>query len=95
VLYDNPSSLKPGFSFLDEPRNNLTDAYDWLISQVLKDIELRKKFIKLEDAACMQSFTAACNGYLAIQREFLSVILILVYFTAGLPPRREELIGVT
>ena len=104
MLVDNPSDLRPGKSFLDDPRNELHAVQDWLFRQLQADSQVRGRFFKAIPAArhqaqesTEQSFRirqSKANAYLLADQRFLRLLSVLMYWTSGLPPRRKELMGI-
>jgi len=98
-LVDNPSKLALNFYFLDDPRNNFQLADWWSINQVQADRLLVDPLLLgdtgIHNNDCIQLNKKSLRAYLAFHQRFLSLLAVLFYLTAGLPPRREELVGLT
>ena len=106
-LQDNMAELRPGLSFVDDPRNRLHAVKDNVVHQLLQRPELRQRFFKEQmlspsDAGLRAepSQTAGLHLvqldiYLHANQRFLQLLGVLIVMTAGLPPRRKELLGVS
>ena len=94
--FDTPSNVMPGFSFKDDARNDFSQAVDWLLKQVQADSALARSFeVEVSDRTVVVVDRRRFEQYLSYHNDFLSMLIIAVYFTAGLPPRREELVSIT
>lgn len=98
MLHDNVSDLRPGKCFLDDPRNRLHAVNDWLFQQLCVNFNLQDRFFHSltegEDTS-VRWRSSAVNSYLHANQEFLRQMAVLIYMGSGLPPRREELAGIT
>lgn len=101
-LKDNMAELRPGLSFLDDPRNGLHAVRSNVVHQVCHDGPLRARFF-LRPGSTTDAESAngvLCNrpeldDYLHANQRFLQLLAILIIMTAGLPPRRKELLGIS
>lgn len=101
-LKDNLAELRPGLSFLDDPRNGLHAVRSNVVHQVCHDGPLRGRFF-LRPGSTTDAESAngvLCNrpeldDYLHANQRFLQLLAILIIMTAGLPPRRKELLGIS
>jgi len=105
-LHDNMAERRPGRSFLDDPRNQLSTVKDNVLQQLFIRPDLRRRFF-LEEAlptsdsgAEQQSQPVRINPaeaavYSHANKQFLQLLAVLIVMTAGLPPRRKELLGVS
>lgn len=99
TLCDNTSDLKPGHSFLQDPRNRLDAVKDWLFNRLQATPTLRRRFIKRanlgDEANTIEYRPSAVESYLHANQLFLRFLAVLIYMGSGLPPRRAELIGIS
>ena len=92
TLKEDASNLTPGYSFINNPRNNLKAHTGWLFARLQAVPSIRSRFFKGDSTACRQSAGAQ---YHAANQRFLRCLAMLIYMTTGLPPRRKELIGIS
>ena len=96
LLHDLPSNHSPGQSFLNDPRNNLGDVKDWLFTRLQKSTELQGQFFHTDSTSSkLRPKQLVLRSYLHSNKLFLHHLAFLMYMTAGLPPRRKELTGMT
>lgn len=112
ALLDNPSNVSPGFSFLQDPRNNLESSRTWLFDQISANPMLYERCFATRETASRTASSevdssdgdttsnpsvnkATFQAYLKFNHRFLRLLAVLIYMTAGLPPRREELMSLT
>lgn len=99
-LYDNASEATPAWSFLNDPRNVLHAELDYLQRRSVSDIRVQRLFLGLHATDSPQEINRVrCNGprvgtYFAHHETFLQLLAVLIYMTAGLPPRRKELLSI-
>ena len=106
-LHDNMAERRPGLSFLDDPRNQLHTVRDNVLQHLFSQPDLRRRFFLAEapptsesGAEQQQSQSVRINpaeaaGYSHANKQFLQLLAVLIVMTAGLPPRRKELLGVS
>ena len=98
-LHDNLTRTEPGWSFVQDPRNHLTLVKDSVLNYLRVDEGLRKHFFEERGRGEssqeeLRSRRPAMAEYLHADQRFLQLLAILIVMTAGLPPRRPELLGV-
>ncbi|KAL8688231.1 MAG: hypothetical protein Q9218_005804 [Villophora microphyllina] len=97
-LRDNLNDSQPGRSFVDDPRNGLHAVRDDVVDQLRINPDLRSRFFKdplvHADEDSLQYHRLAISDYLDLNQRFLQIIAVLFVMTAGLPPRRPELVGI-
>lgn len=97
LLQDSPSNHLPGQSFLDDPRNNLSDMRDWLFLRFRTSTNLQEQFFHglVSKSQGFRPKLNAFRSYMHSNQLFLQNLAFLIHMTAGLPPRQKELIGLT
>lgn len=98
-LYDDLARTEPGWSFLQDGRNGLSYTRDRIVDILGKDPELRRRFFLESDTQLGRDEQLLPNrppieDYLHADKRFLQLLAILFIMTAGLPPRRPELLGI-
>ncbi|KAL2040046.1 hypothetical protein N7G274_007449 [Stereocaulon virgatum] len=98
-LRDDFTRTEPGWSFLQDTRNGLTQAKDYVLNHLRTDTRLQQRFFKgslreERSADELQYCRPAIAGYLHADKRFLQLLAVLIIMTAGLPPRRPELLGI-
>ncbi|KAL2036412.1 hypothetical protein N7G274_010874 [Stereocaulon virgatum] len=98
-LRDDFTRTEPGWSFLQDTRNGLTQAKDYVLNHLRTDTRLQQRFFKgslREERSVdeLQYCRPAIAGYLHADKRFLQLLAVLIIMTAGLPPRRPELLGI-
>ena len=100
-LHDSPSNHSPGQSFLNDSRNNLGEIKDWLFARLHSSTDLQGRFFHIGSSSSKSKSSELCpkqlvfRSYLHSNKLFLQNLAFLMYMTAGLPPRRKELTGLT
>jgi hypothetical protein len=91
-LKDDPSNNKPGWCFLDDPRNDHLHGYDrWLLDRVLDEDWLQQEFL-IKGAKVVWRRKAA-EQYLHQVNMFLELLLLLIHILGGQPARGTELLS--
>ncbi|KAL8794984.1 MAG: hypothetical protein Q9182_007576, partial [Xanthomendoza sp. 2 TL-2023] len=101
-VVDTPNDSRPGKCFLDDPRNRLHAVDGYLFRRVKGDPVLTSRFIRSgatdpvewDIAPTFKLRRSAFNTYFHANQQFLQQLGVLIYWSAGLPPRRKELIQV-
>ncbi len=98
-LRDDLTRTEPGWSFLQDTRNGLTVAKDHVLNHLRTDKGLQRRFFKESrrqgrNPDKLPYHRPAIAEYLHADKRFLQLLAILIMMTAGLPPRRPELLGV-
>ena len=102
TLVDTPSDHRPGKCFLDDHRNRLHAVDGYLFKQLQGNPTLVSRFFLpnasgTEDGGCpppLRVRHSAVNAYLHANQLFLQQLAVLIYWSAGLPPRRKEFVQV-
>ncbi len=99
-LRDDMTRTKPGWSFLQDTRNGLTVAKDHVLNHLRTDQGLQRRFFKESrrqgsNPEELLYHRPAMAEYLHADKRFLQLLAILTIMTAGLPPRRPELLGIS
>ena len=97
ALHDDPTQTQPGKSFLDNPRNDSILQRDALFAALHATPQLKRRFFTRPvepSATSLCGKKAAINEYFRNNDRFLQLLAALIYMTAGLPPRRKELLGI-
>lgn len=91
-LQDVPEQTRPGFSFVQDPRNGLKFHREWLINRVTRTPALRLRLADVREGRLIwRSLDVA--RYLGQVGDFLERMLLLIHLTGGLPARAPEIIG--
>ncbi|KAK3167767.1 hypothetical protein OEA41_010896 [Lepraria neglecta] len=96
-LRDNPANAQTGWSFLQEPQNDLARWQEWLINRVLDQRILREQFFQSERRVAGQPpkepqwQVARVRQYLELLRRFLTRLSMLIFILGGQPARGTEL----
>ena len=95
-LKDNPASIKIGWSFIQEPQNNLLDWKEWLLQRVLDCPLLSQRFFRPKNRGGELPKPPEWNctevrSYLKTERRFLTRLSLLIYLLSGQPARGTEL----
>ena len=94
-VHENASVDTPGWSFLDDPRNqHLRQKEGWLLERICSEAALRKRFLNRRDDGPPSWRIPAVKAYLADVVDFLSHLLLLIHITSGQPARGTELLTV-
>lgn len=93
-LIDNFVDLRPGHSFLTEPRNALQAIQNSLFDRLHATPNIETQFFRLLHAERLPK-QSAINEYLLANQRFLRLISVLMHWTTGLPARRRELTEIT
>jgi hypothetical protein len=94
-LHENTAIDTPGWSFLDDPRNEeLQEKDKWLLDRVCTETSLNKRFMKSSNRGPPTWRVPAVKAYLSHVAEFLSHLLLLIHITSGQPARGTELLTV-
>ncbi|TEY20812.1 hypothetical protein BOTCAL_1739g00010 [Botryotinia calthae] len=91
-LKDDPANSKPGWSFLDDPRNEHLQGHDrWLLNRVLDEGWLQQEFLMKDTKAVWRRKTA--EQYLQKANTFLERLLLLIHMLGGQFVRGTELLS--
>jgi hypothetical protein len=91
-LRDDPTNNMRGWSFMDDPRNQILQGKDrWLLHRVLDNDWLREEFFMKRQPAMWQK--AAVAQYLRRVDRFLERLLLLFHLTSGQLARGSELLS--
>lgn len=72
-LVDNSADLRHGKCFLDDPRNELQAAQNWLFERVQANPHLRDRFFQIHgDRKLLRE--SAINNYLLADQKFLRML---------------------
>lgn len=95
ILKDNPIEQKPGFSFLNDERNQLNDGQTWLYNRILSKPELITRFINTTDLSgqSLHWKPSELTEYFKTIRQFKSELLVLFHILGGGPGRGPEVLS--
>lgn len=101
-LRDNIAELRPGLSFLDDPRNGLHVIQNHVLDQLLGAEYLRSRFFTgpRSTSGVTSADNITCNrpeidDYLYTNQVFLQLIVSLTILIIRLPLRRKEFVGIS
>jgi hypothetical protein len=91
-LKDDSANSKPGWSFLDNLRNDQLQGHDqWLLNRVLDESWLQQEFLIKGTKVMWRRKTA--EQYLKQANTFLELLLLLIHILGGQPAQGTELLS--
>jgi hypothetical protein len=88
-ICDDFNCIIPGWSFLEEEKNDLRFAYKALSRRAWSSCYLRQPFAKRG-----HWLSETCNAYIQSETELKNEIFAAIHLTAGLPPRGTEITSI-
>lgn len=93
-LVDNPAESAPGWSFVQDLRNEVLQGYGrWLLDRIVENNWLCKDFLGASGVT-VRWREGAVASYLAQVERFLERLLLLIHITGGQPARGTELLSI-
>lgn len=95
-IQDNPTVVKSGYSFIDDPVNQLANSHKTLLSLLFQSSALahQQYFGRMVGSVFVWN-TLHCERYLQHAQDFLHHLLIAIHFTHGQPTRGSEVLATT
>jgi hypothetical protein len=91
-LMDDPTQLKPGWSFLNDSRTQWpVQGAQWLISRIQREPRLQQRFVNSPER---QFRMRAIDQYMQSIVQFREKLAVCVHMTAGQPSRAPELLSI-
>ncbi|KDQ06668.1 hypothetical protein BOTBODRAFT_181373 [Botryobasidium botryosum FD-172 SS1] len=89
---DNPNRTTPGYSFIQEPANDLRKHHDQLLTIILSDPKLKAQFIQGvdEETGRIVWNAEASQDMLETDKEFIEAVMVILMGVTP-PPRGSEL----
>ncbi|KAI9882246.1 MAG: hypothetical protein M1823_006007 [Watsoniomyces obsoletus] len=96
-MTDLMAQSRPGYSFIQDPRNNLSGLEQWLITRNSKTPTLLDRFSRThpDNVAHRLWKKETAQQYFQRARYFLEVMMALIHISSGLPARAPELLSTT
>lgn len=86
LLVDNLTDTRPGYCFLEEPDNSLTQYRDSLMKAIVSSPTHEKRFLVLGKLNLLE-----CRRWLQSLSEFEKYLMLGIDMTGGAPPQGTEL----